>query len=428
VEAPGAETATASDVPVALSLTRWVGYAGLLLAGGLVWFAWLLTPHDARTDRARARISVAARVAAAAGVGGWLVGLPLTGAYQRGVGAAGLADVETWATLPTEEYLVVVAITLGLLTAALLVAREPGVRGTRAAGVAGSAVAVLAPAATGHPRAVSPELLAVAADGLHLLAGSIWLGGLAGLALTLPMLSVHPRHAAEVLARFSATAATLLVLLVLTGAFLAWRIVASWQGLVSSGYGQLLLVKIAAAAVAVLLASWNRFRLLPRVHDAAGHEDSRAAAHAVSRTTSLEAGVLAAVLLATGFLVNKSPEEPDPAAVRPASTDVRRAGLGDHVLLATLAPRRPGQNLLTVQVQDTDGEPVEGVEAPHVRVSSDRVDLGHVPVTSVAAGTYEATVVIPRAGTWEVQVSLRTGKFDNPVATVTFRVPAEEES
>jgi copper transport protein len=423
VEAPGAETAAASDVPIALSLTRWVGYVGLLLAGGLVWFALLLVPPDAKVDRTRARLSVAARTATAVGVAGWLVGLPLTGAYQRGVGAEGLTDAETWATLPIEEYLVVIAVTVGLVTAAVLVGREPRRLGTRAGGAASGAVAVLGPAATGHPRAVSPELLAVAADALHLLAGGVWLGGLTGLALALPTLSGRPWLAAEVLFRFSAAAAALLGALVLSGAFLAWRIVGSWQGLVSTGYGQLLLVKIAVAATAVLLASWNRFRLLPRVQAAsAGHQRAGAAARVLTRTTSLEAGVLVVALFVTGFLVNKSPEEPDTAAIRPASTGVQRAGLGDQRLLATMAPRRPGRNILRIQVQDAAGEPMEGVEAPGVRVSSDQVDLGDVPVTAVAAGTYEAAVVIPRPGTWEVQVSLRTGEFDNPVATVTFQV------
>jgi copper transport protein len=32
-------------------------------------------------------------------------------------------------------------------------------------------------------------------------------------------------------------------------------------------------------------------------------------------------------------------------------------------------------------------------------------------------------VVLPTGGEWEVQVSLRTTEFDNPVETVTFRVP-----
>jgi hypothetical protein len=33
-------------------------------------------------------------------------------------------------------------------------------------------------------------------------------------------------------------------------------------------------------------------------------------------------------------------------------------------------------------------------------------------------------VVIPRAGTWSVRVSVRTGAFENPVLTLEVTVPA----
>lgn len=45
-----------------------------------------------------------------------------------------------------------------------------------------------------------------------------------------------------------------------------------------------------------------------------------------------------------------------------------------------------------------------------------------VKTSSVAAGTFRADAVLPAAGTWRVQVSLRLSEFDNPVAIVTFNV------
>lgn len=44
-------------------------------------------------------------------------------------------------------------------------------------------------------------------------------------------------------------------------------------------------------------------------------------------------------------------------------------------------------------------------------------------VASLAPGVYAADVVLPTTGESEVQVSLRTTEFDNPVRTVTFEVP-----
>ena len=50
------------------------------------------------------------------------------------------------------------------------------------------------------------------------------------------------------------------------------------------------------------------------------------------------------------------------------------------------------------------------------------VDLGVVPVTPTGAGTFVATVTFPKAGEWEVQVSLRIDEFENPVTTLTVDV------
>ena len=58
-----------------------------------------------------------------------------------------------------------------------------------------------------------------------------------------------------------------------------------------------------------------------------------------------------------------------------------------------------------------------------MRVRSSGVDLGNLALTSSDAGTYRAEVVLPTAGTWRVQVSLRIDEFENPVASLSFRVP-----
>jgi copper transport protein len=56
-----------------------------------------------------------------------------------------------------------------------------------------------------------------------------------------------------------------------------------------------------------------------------------------------------------------------------------------------------------------------------VRITSGNLG-GDVPLERVATGIYLGRVVIPRRGDWEVQVSLRLGKFENPVAGVAFDV------
>ena len=259
---------------------------------------------------------------------------------------------------------------------------------------------------------------------LHLVAGSVWLGGLVGLALTLPDLARRGTAAGVVLARFSGVAAGILVALVASGSLLAWRIVGSWNALVDTGYGQLLLAKLAVAVLAVGVAAWNRYALLPRLRAATAYDDRRSGARLVARATATEAALLVVVLLVTGFLVNKSPgptdSQADPAGT--ARTTVQTATLGHIEVRATVSPARPGANTVTLELYDHDGAPADGLPAPRVRLSSDQVDLGTVPLTSEGAARYTADVVLPAPGTWDVQVSVRVGEFDNPVVTLPFTV------
>src|SRR4029077_15814094 len=122
--------------------------------------------------------------------------------------------------------------------------RVPVTPARRTAALVASTVAVVAPALTGHTRSATAEALVVGADMLHLLAGSIWLGGLVGLALTVRHLADRGEVAAEGVARFSGIAAGVLVALVAAGSVLVWRIVGSWDVLISTSYGRLLLTKV----------------------------------------------------------------------------------------------------------------------------------------------------------------------------------------
>ena len=113
-----------------------------------------------------------------------------------------------------------------------------------------------------------------------------------GLALTLPALAGRSNSAAVVVSRFSTAAASVLAALVLSGAFLAWRIVGSWSALVNDGYGQLLLLKIGIAAAAAALAAYNRFQLVPAPRRRPG--STTTSPHpCVGRSVTAEAGVLA---------------------------------------------------------------------------------------------------------------------------------------
>ncbi len=422
VVSPPPPRAAGSSVTTSLAVVNGVTYIGLLLTVGLGIFLLLLLPAEAKADRPRQRArrlmtigTICAGVAAVAG-------LPLTAVNQLGLGLGDLVSSDVWAGVTTTAVAAVAAVVIGLLLVRLAVACRREADRPRMLLAAGGGLAVFAPALTGHSRGFEPQLPVIAVDVLHVLAGSVWLGGLAGLALALPVISGRGDHGARTLERFSTVAASVLAALVVTGGLLGWRIVSTWGNLFGTGYGQLLLVKIGLVAVAASIAAWNRFVLLPKARDARGHDTQRAESVRMSRVVSVEAGILLLVLALTGFLVNESPRA-EAVSVADGQTGVQTARLGGEVkVLALMAPARVGQNTILIQLQDLTGEPLEPGRLPTVSLRSEALELGEVTATSDAAGTYRAEVVIPAAGTWRLQVSLPLSDFENPVGVLEFAV------
>ncbi|GAA3552048.1 copper resistance CopC/CopD family protein [Nocardioides daeguensis] len=407
-------------VPTVQGIVHGLDYAALLLAGGLaVFLAW--TARGVRLpDEVRRRVVRLLRASALAAVLAAALAVPLAGAYQLGSGLGELLDPASFDPGLVQDDLVVLVLQAAGLGVAVGAAGRA--RSSLAVDLV-TALAVWSPALVGHTRAYEPSTLLVVTDALHLSAGAVWLGGLTGLALTLPAVAGRPRDAAQLIARFSAVAAGLLVALAVTGVLMGWRIVGAWTPLVEETWGRLLLVKFALVLVVVALAAHNRFRLVPRVAGDGGHEQRRLAAGLVRRTVVAEAVVLVAVLGVTGFLTQKPPTGAAPGAPQTVDTGVVTGVASDDLkVLAVLDPGPGLQRTLIVQVQNLAGDPLDLAAAPAVALRSDSVDLGTVPVAPSSAGTYTAEVVFPHAGTWQLQVSIRVDTFTSPVTTVELRV------
>lgn len=424
VDVPTTSADAGTEAPLLLSVVRWLGYLGLLVAAGVALFSVLFLPADRANDPSRLRLRGVARTAAAVAALAWCASVPLVALYQLGLPASALGDGSTWSALAAVEYVVPVAVVVGLgLAVSALPASAPE-RSRAWLVLLGCAVALVAPSLTGHTRATTPQALVVGVDVLHLLAGAVWLGGLVGVALVLADLAGRDDAGAVVLSRFSTWASAVLGVLVVTGTVMAWRVAGSWDALLDTGYGTLLLVKVLIVLVAVALASWNRFVLVPRLGDASRRRERRDAVGSLVRTTVAEAGVLVTVLVVTGFLVDRSPEP----AVQ-ASAPAARAGavtksvqLGPITAEVEVDPATVGPATVTVTMTDPAGEPDEGYAAPRISLSTGDVDLGEVALSNLGPGVYAGDVVLPTAGTWEAQLSLRTSEFDNPVRTFEVEV------
>jgi cytochrome c oxidase assembly factor CtaG/putative copper export protein len=193
-----------------------------------------------------------------------------------------------------------------LLAIAVAVLSRSGVsRGLAAVTATAAAVALLPPAFTGHSAGAGNHQIAVTSLALHVLAASLWVGGLAGL------LAVRRSKAfAATAARYSRLALGCFAATAVSGAANAAVRLGDWPALWTSRYGVLVLGKIVALAVVGLIGAAHRGRTLPALNAGRPGAFIRLAA---GELVVLGAAIgLAVALSRSPTPVPSNPVEPDP--------------------------------------------------------------------------------------------------------------------
>jgi copper transport protein len=126
---------------------------------------------------------------------------------------------------------------------------------------------LLIPGLAGHAAQTSPRAASLLFDWLHLVAGSVWIGGLAGLLVLWRSLPVTRRVAGLVVCvpRFSNAAFVSVLLLIGSGVGSSLVHIPTLATLWQTSYGKTLLVKIAILVAALGLAAVNLIRSKPRL-------------------------------------------------------------------------------------------------------------------------------------------------------------------
>ncbi|MGH2590682.1 MAG: CopD family protein, partial [Actinomycetota bacterium] len=197
---------------------------------------------------------------------------------------------------------------------------------------------------------------AVPANALHLMAGALWSGGLVHLVLVTWRLRGGSHRAAVVdgAKRYAALALASAAAVMASGAVVAFSQFRETSQLLTTGYGRVLLVKLALVAATLGLALAARRRALGR---------SGGDANLLRRLTRPEAALLLLVIPVATVLANSTPPWAQTSrfvlgAPPLRGSVVRLAGLAGSPLavhVAAVAGR------LEVRVVDTLGEPARGV-------------------------------------------------------------------
>jgi copper transport protein len=236
--------------------------------------------------------------------------------------------------------------------------------------LAASAVLIV-PGAAGHAAQTSPRGLTLLFDWLHLIAGSVWLGGLVGLLVLWAALSDRVRVGglAVIVPRFSNVALAAVLVLAATGIGEAVEHMPAVNALWETGYGVAILVKVGLLGAAMLIASGNLLRSKPGLEAArARPELGEAAARLLRPLLSGEVIVVAGVVFAAAVLSSLAPPPPAFALQNSALAQVgpgrvaqtiKRAGYELQVLVSPNKAAAPDSFALRIT---KNGQPVRGAD------------------------------------------------------------------
>jgi putative copper resistance protein D len=268
---------------LAAIITKFALYLGVMTAAGTV-IATLMF----RLDRTRG-LAVAFAVL---GLVATILAFSLRGANLTG-GVSGMTDPEMlgllWTT-PVGTALLLRLVGLGLLIAGLFLGRF-GIW----VSVLGGIIAIWSFDHVGHVSGREIALLDIALT-LHLLAVSLWIGVLTPLK-RLASSSATYAAVADVGHRFGVVAMITVPALIIAGGYMGYELVGSLEALITTGYGQALIIKVLLVGLLLGLAAANKLRFIPAVR--AGNP---AAATHHSKSISVEWLVILAVLGTTAVL------------------------------------------------------------------------------------------------------------------------------
>ena len=235
--------------------------------------------------------------------------------------------------------------------------------------LAAAAAVLVLPGAGGHAAQTRPRGVSVLLDWLHLVAGSLWLGGLLGLLVLWRSLPAARRVAGLIVCvpRFSNVAFVSVMLLIGTGVGAAVIHLPVLAALWQTTYGGVILIKAGILATAMVLASGNLLRTKPQLVAARERVALGVpAARLLRRLVSAEAVLVAGAVFAAALLSSLAPPPPSfaeeghaTARVGPGrvAATVHQAGYTLRVLVAPNRAVAPNSFALELTRR---GQPVRG--------------------------------------------------------------------
>jgi copper transport protein len=239
----------------------------------------------------------------------------------------------------------------------------------------------------------------------HLVGIGIWVGGL--IVLVVARRRFGATLCVDVLRSFSPIAVAGVALTTATGLLLAGREVRSLTALFSTGFGDVLIVKVALVAVVLALGGWHAVVV-------------RRGRRIGARTLVLEAMVALGVVLGGAALATAGPAvgarfEPS-VEVLPTNDSHK---VDDLLVRLTIGPSRPGRNLVRVEFIDSRRPaptPPESVTVTMTDASGERITRSGGPPLNGIIDLDAADITAPGP----VRVTVQPARSSRPVPAASF--------
>jgi len=283
------------------------------------------------------------------------------------------------------------------------------------------------PALSGHASIQSPTGVFFPSDVLHVLAASVWVGGIACLLLALPAATrqlASPERSRLLLAtlvRFSPMALAAVIVIAATGVVQAYIDVRSFNALFHSTYGTLIIIKIVLLLCLICLGWVNRERVIPALERVVGAGGPPGESGILARRTMRgELALMLCVFGVTAALITYAP--PIDASSGPFSTNTT---LGPAELEMTVEPARVGLNTIHIYlINASTGTQFTATKEFVARALLPAKGIGPLPLQATPAGPGHyivSSAVLSPGGAWHIQLTDRISEFE--AFTRTVKVP-----
>ena len=425
IGAPSAQPAAGGGpadrgVRAVLWAVRVVLYVGLFAGiGGAFFCAWIADPVSRRRSQPWLLVLLAAGLVAAP------ASVALQGVDALDLPLSGVTQKVSWETgLETSYGLTAIAAAFALFAGFFACVAESAriARGLALLGLLGVGLAL---SLSGHASTAQPQLVSRPALFLHAVCVAFWIGALLPLALGVRDAGKRaaPSGVGEV-RRFSNAIVPVVVLLVLTGLWLAFvqldRIDALW----TTSYGQVLACKLAAVIALFALAAANRYWLVPKFESSGG-----AAARRFAISIAFEL-IIALMILGLVALWRFTPPPRALAADAPVSVHIHGEKAMAQIEIERAKPQSPQASVLVLdgafqplaakEVTLVLANPAAGIEP--IRMNATRADSSGGAEANTSSWRI-GDLRIPVAGRWNLRVEILISDFEKRIIEDTITLP-----